>query len=464
MPWRKVQIARQLYDRPEHYLGLLTRGDIVAPTSQFPHTKRTARVMKPKTLTLALIVFSFALLSLVAHAFHPFDLATARLYADSTPRRKPLSNDTEAPCTTVCGFGGRRWTDIKRAAKNASIVKASIPVKTKDGFRISELALRYPRSRATWDTTALWDKPDHTLVIVFLDHTNDKELLDKVQYYAEEWEKYANLTFDFRYGEEAFDEADVAITFYGKGWASAVGNSSKKNIARHKPSMHLELTRDTDEEEFRRHVFHEFGHVLGFEHEHQNPKADIKWREQEALDYFKERNPNWTDDDVRRNVLKPLSSHTVDSGEFDPFSIMIYSFPSRLIEEPNGLKIRLNTELSEEDKSAASLLYPLEDNEDVRAYIKAAPGFLKTGVLVCAIDRDSPLRHLRDAKGRACAFRPGSLVKSFDQSDIKTIPEFARAVKNARSGFHVRYIDPERSTVVEAVGPTKGDPKEWPNR
>ena len=39
------------------------------------------------------------------------------------------------------------------------------------------------------------------------------------------------------------------------------------------------LTPDSDDDELRRVVLHEFGHALGLIHEHQNPEGGIEWNE-----------------------------------------------------------------------------------------------------------------------------------------------------------------------------------------
>jgi hypothetical protein len=53
-----------------------------------------------------------------------------------------------------------------------------------------------------------------------------------------------------------------------------------------------------DEKLWRRVVLHEFGHVLGLQHEHQNPNAGIKWKLKAVEDYYVN-TVGWTNTDAR---------------------------------------------------------------------------------------------------------------------------------------------------------------------
>src|SRR5438067_11936699 len=55
-------------------------------------------------------------------------------------------------------------------------------------------------------------------------------------------------------------------------------------------------------------ALHELGHVLGMEHEHQNPFAGIKWHEQAVYDALAKPPNNWDHDTTYHNVLEKLTS------------------------------------------------------------------------------------------------------------------------------------------------------------
>jgi hypothetical protein len=379
--------------------------------------------------------------------------------AQAKPNHPGRASTITAPvqsCGTICSFETRESGDLISTAKSAPRdITISVPVKTRDGIRISDfntnIKTNIKDERGVVDKGTLWEN-GHRLVIQFLDHTDDSELFNKVEEYARQWEQYANLTFEFyRRGETApLWPVDVAVTFNGRGWRSAIGKYSRKEVAAGEPSMTLELTTDTEETIFRRHVLHEFGHVLGFKHEHQNAKGGIQWKQPEALIYFRKVFPDLTDDDIRRNVFEKLSGPNMAATAFDQASIMLYNFPARITE--NNFHVQLNTELSYDDKWVASHLYPADSSADLGAYIKAAPGFIKKGVTVCTVNGNSPLRHLRDGGGKPCTFRPGSIVTGFNNRPVNDFKKLEEAVRQAKGGFRIRYVDPDRGAVVEAVG------------
>ncbi len=58
-------------------------------------------------------------------------------------------------------------------------------------------------------------------------------------------------------------------------------------------------------------ALHELGHVLGMEHEHQNPFAGIKWHEQAVYDALAKPPNGWDHDTTYNNILKKLSQQQV---------------------------------------------------------------------------------------------------------------------------------------------------------
>jgi hypothetical protein len=108
-------------------------------------------------------------------------------------------------------------------------------------------------------------------------------------------------------------------------------------------------------------ALHELGHVLGMEHEHQNPFAGIKWHEQSVYDSLAKPPNQWPRETTYHNILEKLSPQQVQGSSWDPDSIMEYEFEPGLIDEPEKYDINGLTPpgtLSKADKEWAIKWYP----------------------------------------------------------------------------------------------------------
>jgi hypothetical protein len=82
-------------------------------------------------------------------------------------------------------------------------------------------------------------------------------------------------------------------------------------------------------------ALHELGHVLGMEHEHQNPYAGIKWHEEAVYQSLAQPPNRWSRQTTYHNILQKLSTAQVQGSNWDPDSIMEYEFEPGLIDEPD---------------------------------------------------------------------------------------------------------------------------------
>jgi hypothetical protein len=108
-------------------------------------------------------------------------------------------------------------------------------------------------------------------------------------------------------------------------------------------------------------ALHELGHVLGMEHEHQNPFAGIKWHEHAVYEALAKPPNEWDHDTTFRNILQKLTPQQVQGSVWDPDSIMEYEFEPGLIDEPEQYDVNGLTppaKLSQADKEWALKWYP----------------------------------------------------------------------------------------------------------
>jgi hypothetical protein len=117
------------------------------------------------------------------------------------------------------------------------------------------------------------------------------EVSKKIASIADEWTQHGNIHFDFssdgpggkcrNFTEN--DDSDVRVSFRYAGYSSLVGTDCKAPGVKNEPTLLLQDfdTNPPADPEFKRIVLHEFGHVIGFYHEHQHPishcEDDFLW-------------------------------------------------------------------------------------------------------------------------------------------------------------------------------------------
>jgi len=103
-------------------------------------------------------------------------------------------------------------------------------------------------------------------------------------------------------------------------------------------------------------VLHEFGHLLGLEHEHQSPFGNkINWNYPKLYKWGR-KVQGWDKDEVDVQIVSPLNGPDIYGTSFDPESIMLYYYPAKLTTDGKGTK--QNIRLSPKDVLYISRLYP----------------------------------------------------------------------------------------------------------
>lgn len=85
-------------------------------------------------------------------------------------------------------------------------------------------------------------------------------------------------------------------------------------------------------------ILHEFGHVLGMIHEHQNPNGEaIKWNEPVLYEWAQD-TQGWDKEKTYQNIVMKYDKDMINGSKFDPDSIMLYFFPGQLCEANGSIR------------------------------------------------------------------------------------------------------------------------------
>lgn len=237
------------------------------------------------------------------------------------------------------------------------------------------------------------------------------EIRQMIEATAEKWTEVANIKFDFRnpsqpsnYREWKTSHADysayIRIAFDSSGYWSAIGKESIKKLCApnsiakscYKPneaSMNFQGFVDDLPEDWESTVLHEFGHALGFLHEHQSLSSSCEdeflWNSEagyvDRTDEYGQFIPDlqglrpgvykvlggpknfWSDKRIEFNLKRFSRESDWIFSTFDRDSIMKYHFDWWLYRNPTASEISgcygpKNVIFSAQDRIAASRAYP----------------------------------------------------------------------------------------------------------
>lgn len=198
----------------------------------------------------------------------------------------------------------------------------------------------FKKGRAVLRVGSIWHQPE--IMVFFMD--GPSQLHHRVMKIAHQWSDIAGISF---VSTEDKHKSDVRVTFTPGGSWSYVGTQAL-DVPLRDPTMQLGwITESSDEEEMQQVVLHEFGHLMGLLHEHQNPQGGIQWDKERVYSYYMGYPNYWTKAQVDTNVFEKYGVDSVKSTAFDPDSIMLYPIPEEFTLDEYS--VEWNTNISSMD-------------------------------------------------------------------------------------------------------------------
>jgi esterase/lipase superfamily enzyme len=117
------------------------------------------------------------------------------------------------------------------------------------------------------------------------------------------------------------------------------------------------LTPQSSDDEVRRIVLHEFGHMIGLGHEHQ--RHNMAWNKPAVISDLSGPPNFWDPATVDNNIFRPNRENLLYATPVDSTSIMMCPIPRSWTLD--GDSVGLNNELSREDEGLVRALYPLKE-------------------------------------------------------------------------------------------------------
>lgn len=161
-------------------------------------------------------------------------------------------------------------------------------------------------------------------------------------------------------------KSHVRILFDSKLYCSSRLGTDALNVDRNKHTMSFSFL-DVGT------VIHEFCHLLGMNHEHQNPRGNpLKWNKEavyclfKQLNYNPETNSSWTNKEIDEQIMNPLSKDLTKGSQYDEASIMVYKIPKTV-------KCYEEGKFSGKREGSVTVMQLTEDGVSTRINLRLSP-------------------------------------------------------------------------------------------